>query len=301
MRQACGNGQAVPLPCAPPPPTIPAAQLAAAFLARGPQRGLAALQCLLWAAALPVSLPYAAMAALFRWQLRSTAVMWRVMRGKQRLPLLRERATAWLRRRRRRAGGGGQHAAALPSSPAGSPRAPPPRKFGFSSGGGSGLKQLSGSMLLFMPLLLLLPTTAAFYTLALALHAACALPRAVALLAAQLVRHNPAAAAVRALAQAAPQHAGSFADGSSSDMLQYRPVSVLFDERTLAGSEALQAAAAHTIHLEAQQRHGSPCRAALLAAGRAWAACGWAAPLPTALAVVAGRPLWLAAPDWRSL
>lgn len=281
------------------PHHTPAALLAAACVARGPQRGLAALQCLLWAAALPVSLPYAAMAALYRWQLCSTAVMWRVMRGKQRLPLLRERATAWVRHWRRRFGGGGQRAP--PPPPPASPRGPPPRRFGFSSGGGSGLKQLSGSMLLFMPLLLLLPTTAAFYALALALHTACSLPRAAALLAAQLLRHNPAAAAARALVQAAPRETPSTNVGGSSDAMQYRPVPVLFDERALAASSSLQAAAAHTMYLEAQQRHGSPWRAALQAAGRAWAACDWAAPLPTVLAVVAGHALWLTWPDWASL
>ncbi|PRW59859.1 Phosphatidylinositol N-acetylglucosaminyltransferase subunit Q [Chlorella sorokiniana] len=169
--------------------------LAAALISGGPLRGLVALRGLLWVLALPVSLAYAATAAAFRWQLRSTAVMWRVMRGRQRMPLIRQQAWAaarrWLRHSSSGAGGGGQ--AEEPSSPRST--------FRRYSAGGTGLKQLSGSMLLFMPLLLLLPTTACFYALALALHAACALPRTALLLAEQLLRHNPAAAALGQLLQ----------------------------------------------------------------------------------------------------
>ena len=40
----------------------------------GLQRGLFALEGLLWAAGLPLTPPYAAMAAVLRWQLRSNAL-----------------------------------------------------------------------------------------------------------------------------------------------------------------------------------------------------------------------------------
>lgn len=154
------------------------------------------------------------------------------------------------------------------------------------------MKQLSGSMLLFMPLLLLLPTTACFYALALVLHAACSLPRAAAQLASQLLRHNPVAAAARALLQA---------PGSSSGgvVLQYRVLQVQFAGRHLASSEALQAAVRRTTFLLALQGRGSPWRAALQAAGDAWLACEFVPPGQAALAFVFGRPLWLACPDWR--
>lgn len=260
--------------------------LAAALVAGGPLHGLVALRCLLWALALPVSLAYAATAAAYRWQLRSTGVMWRVMRGRQRMPLIRQRAIAaarrWLRRSGSGASGGGRQAEE-PHSPRST--------FRLYSAGGSGLKQLSGSMLLFMPLLLLLPTTACFYALALALHTACALPRAAVLLAEQLLRHNPPAAALGQLLRLG----GSGGSGSgSSARLQYSLVEVAWAPSALSAAE--QHAAERAIYLRAQVQHGSPLHAAAQAAAAAWAACGFQPAGQMLLQVLQGHPLHLAPP-----
>ena len=112
--------------------------LAAALAGGGLQLGLQGLQGLLWAAGLPASLPYAAMAAAYRWQLQCTAVMWRVMRGRQQLPRLRQHMLQLLLwwRKPQSSGTGAADASAASS--------------GSGSGGGS-LRQLCGSMLLFMP------------------------------------------------------------------------------------------------------------------------------------------------------
>ncbi len=255
------------------------------MVVRGLLHGLIVLRCLLWALALPVSLPYAAVAAAYRWQLRSTAVMWRVMRGRQRMPLIRQRAVAaarrWLRRSGSGAGGGGQ--GEEPPSPRSS--------FRLYSSGGSGMKQLSGSMLLFMPLLLLLPTTACFYGLALALHSACALPRAVLLLAEQLLRHNPAAAALGQLLQP-----GSYSGGGSGSTarLQYSLAQVEWAPSALSAAE--QRAAQRAIYLRVQERRGSPLHAAASAAAAAWAACQFEPADQVVLKMLQGQPLHLAPP-----
>ncbi|KAI3436310.1 hypothetical protein D9Q98_002363 [Chlorella vulgaris] len=140
---------------------------AAACVGGGPRQGLLAVECLLWGAGLLVAVPYAALAALYRGQLHATALMWRSMRGKQRLPLLRLKLHGMLR---------GAGSSSIPGGLAshGSHQ----HRTAGPDAGITGLKQLSGSMLLFMPLLLLLPTTAWFYVAALALHTACSLLRA---------------------------------------------------------------------------------------------------------------------------
>lgn len=255
--------------------------LAAALVGGGLQQGLLALQCLLWVAALPASLPYAAMAAGYGWQLRCTAVMWRVMRGRQQLPRFRQQVLQRLlcRRQLQHSGNGAANASAASSG-------------GGSSGGGGSLRQLCGSMLLFMPLLLLLPTTAWFYGAALLLHAALAAPRAAAGLAAQLVRRNPANAALRQLLRCPTP-------GSGSGTMQYQLVQVEFDAAALP-SEAVKAAAQRTTYLRAQQRHSSRWRAALQAAAAACRPAQTFAALPSIvyvlLAVLCGRPLWLSFP-----
>ena len=236
----------------------------------GSRRSLQALQPLLWALALPVSLPYAAAAALYRWQLRSTALMWRVMRGIQPMPPLRAHVAHALLRR---AGATAAPSDAPPSAP-GSPKA------GVSDGGSS-LRQLSGSMLLFMPLLLLLPTTAAFYAFALALHAACSLPRGTAALGAALLAHNPAAAAAVQLLWPA--------GGSGSVAVECELLHVQFKQGALSAAE-LQAAQ-RTTYLAARHRGGSPWRAATRATATAWAACDFPAAWQLAWDVLAGNPL----------
>ena len=225
------------------------------------------------------------MAAAYRWQLRGTAVMWRVMRGRQQLPRFRQhllQLLLWWQKPQ--------------SSGIGTAEAPT-----GSGGGGSGssrgsLRQLCGSMLLFMPLLLLLPTTAWFYGAALLLHAAFALPRAAAGQAAQLVRRNPAAAALRQLLR-------SPAPGSGSSTMQYQLVHVEFDVAALP-SEAARAAAQSTTYLRAQPRQGSRWRAPLQAAAAACRPAQTFAVLPNILsvllAVVCGQPLWLASPPWKA-
>lgn len=261
--------------------------LAAALVAGGPLHGLVALRCLLWALALPVSLAYAATAAAYRWQLRSTAVMWRVMRGRQRMPLIRQRVLAAARRWLRRSGSGASGGGSQSEEPH-SPRS----TFRLYSAGGSGLKQLSGSMLLFMPLLLLLPTTACFYALALALHTACALPRVAVLLAEQLLRHNPAAAALGQLLQLGSS--GGSSDSGSSARLQYSLVQVAWAPSALSAAE--QHAAEHAVYLRAHTQHGSPVHAAAQAAAAAWEACGFQPAGQMLLQVLQGRPLHLAPP-----
>ncbi|PSC67419.1 phosphatidylinositol N-acetylglucosaminyltransferase subunit Q-like [Micractinium conductrix] len=191
------------------------ALVATALLAGGLQRGLAALQALLWVLGLPAAAPYVALAAALRWQLRSTVLMWRVMRGKQQLPPLRKRLALVLQRGSSGSGG--------PVAAGGG--APGPRAAGlcsFPRSPGSGLKQLSGSMLLFMPLLLLLPTTAWFYSLTLALHAAAAAPRAAAQLATALAEQDPLGAALGQQGAASGSSSGCGGCGASGAGLETR-------------------------------------------------------------------------------
>lgn len=144
--------------------------MSGAFALGGLGPGLAALRATLALASLPAFLPYAALTFLYRGQLLSTALMWRVMRGVDTFPWRRRE---WLAAQPR--GGGGGPAPVAP-------------------------RQLIGSMLLFMPLLLLLPTTAWFYAAAAALHGACVAAQAAAALLEQLLRaHSPLLAAWRRL------------------------------------------------------------------------------------------------------
>ena len=137
-------------------------------------------------------------------------------------------------------------------------------------------------MLLFMPLLLLLPTTACYYGLALALHTAFALPQAAVLLAEQLLRHNPAAAALEQLL-----HPNS--SGGSAALLHYSLVQVEWAPSALSAAE--QHAAQRGIYLRAQPRHGSPMQAAAQAAAEAWAACQFERAGQVAAKALQGQPL----------
>ena len=273
-----------------------AALVATALLAGGLQRGLAALQALLWVLGLPAAAPYVALAAALRWQLRSTVLMWRVMRGKQQLPPLRKRLALVLQRGSSGSGG--------PVAAGGG--APGPRAAGlcsFPRSPGSGLKQLSGSMLLFMPLLLLLPTTAWFYSLTLALHAAAAAPRAAAQLATALAEQDPLGAALGQQGAASGSSSGCGGCGASGAGLEYSLLDVRFACCPALPAWAAQAAA-QTTYLRAARRGGSPWHAAAAAAARAWRRCGlldaggWAAVLRAA---VCGQPLFLGRPSWSQL
>ncbi|KAL4424321.1 hypothetical protein ABPG75_001622 [Micractinium tetrahymenae] len=303
--------------------------LAAALLCGGLQPGLLALEWLLWVAGLPLAAPYAAMAAVLRWQLRCTALMWRVMRGKQQLAPLRHRLAARIRAWRAGSGagsrsrsGGGAPAAGCPGGAPGisdalfaAPQAAAAEMASFSHSPGSGLKQLSGAMLLFMPLLLLLPTTAWYYGFALLLHAAASAPRAAVRLARQLVAEGLLGAALGPLPQrptaALPGVSGSTDTSSSgssggragrksSPGASYALVNVQFSSG--AGQVPLwaQHAAAATTYLRAEPRRGSLWWAAMTAAGRAWLACGFASTSPGAVlgAALCGRPLFLGRPAW---
>lgn len=301
----------------------------------GLERGLVATECLLWLLALPLTVPYAAMAALLLWQLRSTALMWRVMRGKQQLAPLRQRLLAWRRhissaqrtehggctrdgthRSGGSGGGGGGSQAAVPL--VGPPVAASMASFACSPG--SGLKQLSGSMLLFMPLLLLLPTTAWFYGFTLLLHAAASAPRAAAQLARQLVAYSPVGAALQHLlhshsidgsstggdgdcgssrgrGKAMDAGSMSLSGGGGSGSTDFEPLEVRFASLAALPPWAQQAAQ-QTAYLQAARRHGSPWHAAWGAAAQAWGECSFshASSVPAALlAALCGRPLFL---DW---
>lgn len=240
------------------------------------QRGLLALQGLLWVLGLPAALPCAGMALVYRWQLRCTLLMWQAMRGKQRLPLLRVKLLQALRL-------GSTAGGNVSSDASGQPRAGAV----FEYSGGTSLKQLSGSMLLFMPLLLLLPTTGWYYGFVLALYAACCLPRVAVRLALQLVRHSPVLAAARQLLGA---------DSSTAEQYDYQMLEPTFDQADMpqAAREAMQ----RTTYLLARRRHGSCCHAAAQAAVAAWHACSFTSPAAVVGAVLAGRPLWLAPPGW---
>lgn len=238
--------------------------------------GLLVLRCLLWALALPVALPYAAMAGLYRSQLHSTTLMWRAMRGKGQLPLLRVRLLNALRRRGRADGS----FAALDR---------------YGSSPGSGLKQLSGSMLLFMPLLLLLPTTAWFYFFSFGLHAAGSLPRAVLQLFVQLVHDSAAEAAAQHLLESS---SSSSTSSTNAGQYQYQ----LFEPHI--DTDALPAAAADgvrcTTYLLARRQQGSCWSAAMHAVAQAMAKRATMSPARVCLDVLTGRPLWLAWPGWCS-
>lgn len=288
--------------------TTLAGALAAALLCGGLQPGLLALEWLLWAAGLPLALPYAAMAAALRWQLRCTALMWRVMRGKQRLPPLRHRLAALACAWRGSGGAAGRGAAGSGEALFPTPQAAAAEMAAFAHSPGSGLKQLSGSMLLFMPLLLLLPTTAWFYGFALALHAAASAPRAAVRLARQLAAEDPLGAAIAQLLQQpvgdVPHSSGS-SNGRSASGERHGAVSGHYavlhvrwaDEAARRAPWVRQAAAAAT-YLRAEAWRRSPWRAALLAVHSAWRTCGFASEAPAALlaAALCGRPLFLALP-----
>lgn len=285
-----------------------AGALAAALLCGGLQPGLLVLEWLLWDAGLPIALPYAAMAALLRWQLRCTALMWRVMRGKQRMTPLRHRLAAlWLAARGCSGTAAGSGPPSCGAAGAGdalfvAPRAAAAEMASFAHSPGSGLKQLCGSMLLFMPLLLLLPTTAWFYGLALALHVTASAPRAATRLARQLARQDPLGAALSQLLGKRPSVALSGNGTGYGDSLggaQYARYTVL--EVRFAGAAAappswMQQAVAATAHLEARPRQCSPWQAALRAAGGAWHECDFASVAPALGAVLCGKPLFLAPP-----
>lgn len=264
--------------------------VAAALAGGGLHAGLLALLCLLWLAGLPAALPYAALAALLRWQLRATALMWHAMRGKRSLPLLRNRLLRALR------GGGGDSGGQASLVAAGrTPLVVAP------AAGAAGLKQLSGSMLLFMPLLLLLPTTAWFYGFALALHAAFSLPRCALRLAAQLAREATRAAPE----QPQPPPEASSATGAAGDapaaaaaaeLCRYQLLQPRISTKHL--SEDVAAAAACTTFLLAAPRRRSAWQAAAQTAAGAWAGCQSASPWRLAAAVLLGQPLWLGWPPW---
>lgn len=255
----------------------------AALVGGGLHAGLLAMLCLLWVAGLPAALPYAALAALLRWQLRATALMWHAMRGKRQLPLLRLRLLRALRGSR----GGGC------SPPAGRVAA-----VAAPAAGAAGLKQLSGSMLLFMPLLLLLPTTAWFYGLALALHAAFSLPRCALLLAAQLAQQAareqpPGSCSLSGAAGDAP----AAATAQAGELCRYELLQPCFRAASL--SQAAAEAAERTTFLLASARRRSWLQAAAEAASSAWAAWQRGSPWWLAAAVLSGQPVGLEWPPWR--
>lgn len=284
------------------------------LLCGGLQLGLLALEWLLWAAGLPLALPYAAIAAALRWQLHCTALMWRVMRGKQHMTPLRHRLVALVRawwrscsssRCRDAAGvaplGGGTVGSGGALFDA--PQAAAVEMASFPRSPGSGLKQLSGSMLLFMPLLLLLPTTAWYYGFALVLHVLASVPRATVRLARQLAAEDPLGAA---LGQLLKQPSGSLLSWGSSDSsspnsgldAHYTPLDVRWPDGTAAEVCWMQQAAAAMTYIKAECRQRSPWQAALQAALRAWQASGFASQAPAAVVASAlrGRPLFLEMP-----
>lgn len=217
-------------------------------------------------------MPYAALAALYRGQLHATALMWRSMRGKQRLPLLRLKLHGMLR---------GAGSSSIPGGLAshGSHQ----HRTAGPDAGITGLKQLSGSMLLFMPLLLLLPTTAWFYVAALALHTACSLLRAAVHFTLQLLT-------------------GPTCDSSSGSCEQqwpagysYQLLAPRFEPATL--SDAARQAIRCTTYLQAQQlRSGRSWKVLGLAAAQAWSSCCFVSLPQVCSAALCGQPLWLAYP-----
>ena len=248
-----------------------------------------ALQWQLWVASLPAALPYALLAALFRWQLGCTALMWRVMRGIQPLPPFRRRLLCLLRDRF----SSSSSTSGCNSSSGGCEASTYP---GVDGGGsGSSLKQLSGSMLLFMPLLLLLPTTGWFYCAALLLHAACSLPRGAAGLAAHMLLLAAATPPEEEVAHAPLQPMTAVASGRSS--VQYLTLLPPTADAAVLPPAALLALQ-HTVYVQQvrQVGYGGSSAGLLPALAQAWAASG-GLPLGRVLAAaLRGHALWLDPP-----
>ena len=227
-----------------------AGAVSGAFALGGLGPGLAALRATLALASLPAFLPYAALTILYRGQLLSTGLMWRVMRGVDTFPWRRRQ---WLAAQKRGGGGGGGPAPVAP-------------------------RQLIGSMLLFMPLLLLLPTTAWFYAAALMLHGAfVAAQAAAALLEQLLLPHSPLLAAWRRL-----RHPREFIVGARlTPLASPQPAGELPAE--------VAARLRRTLYLRHSPVHARYDAVMAEAAGMAWRGCGFPAPLAVARDILTGR------------